>query len=81
LNGYFSTKNYFRKEGGIFIECECGFRILLVPDLEMMAKAIEAHAAQHGEKEKDLAKAVSEEQLIENDLVVQTLKAAAASRN
>jgi len=47
----------------------------------MMAKAIEAHAAQHGEKEKDPAKAVSEEQLIENDLVVQTLKAAAAIRN
>ncbi len=41
-----------------------------------MTKAIEAHVAQHGEKEKDPAKAVSEQKRIENDLVAQTLKAA-----
>ena len=42
-----------------------------------MAKAIEAHVAQHGEKEKEPAKAVSEQERIEIDLVAQTLKAAA----
>ena len=67
-----------RKEGGFFIRCECGFQILLVPDLKMMTKAIEAHAALHGEREKDPVKAISEQERIELDLIAQTLEAAAA---
>ena len=47
-----------RKEGGFFIRCECGFEILMVPDLKMMTIAIEAHAALHGERETTLKKAV-----------------------
>lgn len=59
--------------------CECGFEVLLVPDLKMMTRAIEAHAAIHGEREKDPAKAASEKQRIETDLIAQTLKAAAGA--
>jgi hypothetical protein len=66
-----------QKQEGIFIRCECGFEILLVSNLKMMAKAIENHASQHGEREKDPAKAASEQQRIEIDLITQTLKAAA----
>ncbi|TFH24085.1 hypothetical protein E4G67_02400, partial [Candidatus Bathyarchaeota archaeon] len=63
------SKNNFRKEGASFIRCECGFEILLVFDLKMMARAIEAHAVLHGEKEKDTAKAGSEKKRIENALI------------
>jgi hypothetical protein len=45
----------------------------------MMTRAIEAHAAIHGEREKDPAKAASEKQRIETDLIAQTLKAAAGA--
>jgi hypothetical protein len=66
-----------RKEGGVFVRCECGFEILLVPDVKMTSRAIEAHAALNGEWEKDPAKATSEQQRIETALMVKTLKAAA----
>jgi hypothetical protein len=62
-----------RREGGLFLRCECGFEILLVPHLKMMTKAIEAHAAMHGEWEKDPAKAASEQQRIETALTAKTL--------
>ena len=42
----------------------------------MMTKAIEAHAALHGEREKDPAKASSEKQRIELDLIAPILEAA-----
>ncbi len=67
-----------RKEGGFFIRCDCGFQILLVPDLKMMTKAIEAHVALHGEREKDPAKAIFEQERIELDLIAQTLEVATA---
>ena len=67
-----------RKQCGFIIRCECGFEISLVPDLKMISKAIEAHAAQHREGEKDPAKAASEQQRIEIDLIAQALKAAAS---
>jgi hypothetical protein len=66
----------FQKKDSTFIECECGFKILLVPDLKIMTKAIEAHAAQHGKNEKDPIKAASEQERIENILVAKTLKGA-----
>jgi hypothetical protein len=70
-------KNHSQGKGQVIIKCECGFSILFIPNLKMMAKAIEAHAAEHAEKEKDLAKAASEQERIETDLVTQTLNAAA----
>ena len=72
-------KNNLKKEGTSFIRCECGFEFLLVFDLKMMARAIEAHAALHGEKEKDSAKAAFEQARIENALIEQTLNSAASS--
>jgi hypothetical protein len=70
-------KNHSQGKGQTFIKCECGFSILFVPNLKMMAKAIEAHAIQHGEREKNPIKAASERERIETDLVTQTLNAAA----
>jgi hypothetical protein len=66
-----------QKREGIFVRCECGFKILLVPDLNMMTNAIENHAAQHGKIEKDTVKATFDQQRIEVYLIAQTLKAAA----
>ena len=43
----------------------------------MMAKAIEAHAAKHGEKIKGHSKGALEQQRIEFDLTAKTLKATA----
>jgi hypothetical protein len=58
------------------IRCECGFEILLVPDLATMARAIEDHARKHGQKEKDAAKAAFEEERIIDNLTSQTLSIA-----
>jgi hypothetical protein len=62
------------KKIGPLLRCECGFEILLAPDLKYMSKAIEAHAAEHGKKQKDSAKAAIEAERIENDLIIQTFK-------
>jgi hypothetical protein len=73
-----STKKQRRKKkAGSFIICECGFVILLVPDLKAMTKAIEHHAAEHAKKEKDIAKAAFEEERIQNLLIAQALDMAA----
>jgi hypothetical protein len=71
-----SKKLNLQKQEEIFIRCECGFKIWLVPDLKMMTNAIENHASQHGKIEKNSTKAASEQQRIEIDLIAQTLKAA-----
>ena len=51
-----STKKKSRKKAGSLIRCECGFEILVVPDLKSMGRAIEDHAAEHAKKEKNIAK-------------------------
>ena len=38
------------------IKCECGFEILLLPDLQAMNRAISAHAAEHEKKERNAMK-------------------------
>ena len=73
------AKNREAKKPGPLIRCECGFELLLVPDLKMMARAIEAHAAKHGKKEKDPAKAAFEIERIQAFLTAQALSGAAAS--
>jgi hypothetical protein len=67
------------KKAGPLIICECGFEILLIPDLKMMTRAIEAHAAKHGKKVEDPAKAAFEEERIQVFLSAQALNGAAAS--
>jgi hypothetical protein len=59
------------------ILCECGFGILLVPDLKAMSKTIGDHAAEHAKKEKNVGKAAFVEERIQNLLIVQALDRAA----
>ena len=35
------------------VSCECGAKILLVPDLDEMVRSVEAHASKHGRNEAD----------------------------
>lgn len=72
------SENGLKNKKAPFVRCECGFEILLLPDLKMIVKAIETHGVQHGVREKDAAKAASEQQRIENDLSANTLKATAS---
>lgn len=67
------------KKAGPLIRCECGFEILLVPDLKMMTRAIEVHAAEHGKREKDSAKAAFEGERIRAVLNALALNGAAAA--
>jgi hypothetical protein len=71
-------KKLVRKAGPI-IRCECGFEILLVPDLKAMGRAIEIHAAEHAKKEQSSEKAAFEEARIQDLLIIQTLNGAATS--
>jgi len=72
-------KNHEAKKAGPLIRCECGFEILLVPNLKIMTKAIEAHAAEHRKREKDPTKAAFEEERIQAILNAQALSRADTS--
>lgn len=74
-----SVKSLRGEKIGPLIRCECGFAILLVPDLEEMGRAIDAHAAEHGQKEKDPGKAAFEEERIRSILNAQALNVAAST--
>jgi hypothetical protein len=56
------------------IECECGEKILLVPDLNEMVKSIESHAAVHEKKHTDAQKAKAESCRIQDLLIEQVFK-------
>lgn len=51
------------------IKCECGEKFLLVPDLAVMSRAIEAHVLEHFRKEKDPKRAAIESERIWNVLI------------
>ena len=53
--------------------CECGFKILSVPDLKEMVRSIENHAATHGNDDADQAKAEAERDRIEELLTERVL--------
>ncbi len=59
------------------IRCECGFEILLVPNLEAMAKAIENHSEEHAKKGKNSVESAFEKERIQAVLTVQVLSEAA----
>jgi len=61
----------------LVIECECSYRILLVPDLQAMSQAIEKHVSEHKNKGTKDAEAVR----IENALISQVFDKAAESKN
>jgi hypothetical protein len=58
------------------IKCFCGAEILMLPDLKLMASAIEKHVSWHKEKIKDKAQAELEAKRIRDFLNMQVLKKA-----
>ena len=55
------------------IVCECGFKLLVVPDLDEMILSIEAHAVTHEKAETDPEKAEAEYCRIEELLTQKVL--------
>lgn len=62
------------------ITCECGEKILVVPDLLQMERCIEAHATQHKKSETDSKKAGEEHCRIEELLTQKVLNLVAQGR-
>ena len=58
------------------IKCRCGAEILLVPNVEVMGEAIEAHAKEHMKKVVGRRAAKAEADLVRDDLVAQVLRKA-----
>jgi len=50
LEGEFAEVDERLKEGLPLISCECGFELLVVPDLQAMNRAIKTHVAEHRKK-------------------------------
>jgi hypothetical protein len=61
------------------IKCCCGAVILLVPNVKIMSKAIESHAAKHKQKIKDPKEAEAEAERVRDDLIAQILEKASKS--
>lgn len=60
------------KEKGLpCIRCECGARILLLPDLNEMSRCIELHALVHAKRETNSQKAEQESSRIQDLLIKQ----------
>jgi hypothetical protein len=60
------------------IKCECGYEILLLPDLQAMGQAIEKHALDHKKK---FALTQEETDSLENNLIAEALKLASELKN
>ena len=61
----------------LVIECECSYKILLVPDLQAMSQAIEKHVLEHKNKGTNDVEAIK----IEDTLISQVFDKAAESKN
>jgi hypothetical protein len=70
--GFMNEKNNSQRDLPSVI-CECGTEILVVTDLDEMARSIEAHAAIHEKSETDPEKAKSEYCRIEELLTQKVL--------
>jgi hypothetical protein len=64
----------------LLVVCECGFKILVVPDLDEMARSIESHAVTHEKGASDPEKAEAERCRIE-ELLAQRVLLAIAKKN
>lgn len=53
------------------IRCSCGYKILLIPSIDAMKRAIEAHVETHAMKIKNDAKAEEETERVRADLIKQ----------
>jgi hypothetical protein len=51
-----SPKNFHSHECGSIIKCECGFEIPVIPEMETVGNAIDAHVEDHRRKQKDSIK-------------------------
>ncbi len=69
----YASKNTHRRPRVIM--CECGAKILLVPDLDEMAKSIEEHAKEHEKREPNEERAEPEHCRIERMLARKVLQA------
>jgi len=58
------------------IKCECGFEILLVPDLKEMSLVVQKHAQKHKETIKNTEEAEITYCIIEKSLIAQILRLA-----
>jgi hypothetical protein len=58
------------------IVCSCGVEILLVPNVQEMNKAIEAHILEHTKKIKVAKEAEAEAERIRDDLIIKVLEKA-----
>ena len=71
LPAFESKKKIMTQKGLPVIKCSCGYEILLVPDIKVMSKAIEAHAKEHKQKVKDSKAAKAEAERIIDYLIEQ----------
>lgn len=55
------------------IQCFCGAKILMVPNVKQMSKAIEAHAAEHTKKLKTQKEKDAEAERVRDDLTAKAL--------
>ncbi len=76
MNVHISKKKAHGSAGLPVIKCSCCVEILLVPDVKLMSKAIEAHVEEHRQKVKDPKEAEEEAERVRNDLTEKVLKKA-----
>ncbi len=55
----------------MLLKCECGAKILILPDAKEMGLAIDAHAMAHGLLEEDLEQAKAKTEYIRDQLIKQ----------
>ncbi len=60
------------------IKCSCGKEILLVPDVELMGEAIEAHVKEHKKKVKEAKDAEVEAERIRDFLIEKVFRKASS---
>ncbi len=58
------------------IRCSCGKEILLVPDVELMGEAIEAHVKEHKQKVQGRKNAEAEAERTRDALIAKVLRKA-----
>lgn len=69
-----AVRNKKRPSGSMpVIECFCGKRILLVPDVKKMGAAIEAHAKEHAKNFSTEEEQEKEAERVRNDLIAKVL--------
>ena len=76
-----SKKKIGSIKGLPLITCSCGAKILLVPDVKIMSKAIEAHVAKHAEKVKDPKGAKVEAERLRDELITQVFEKASQAQD